>query len=116
MSVSAKRATMTTTLRAITAGKNWILANHESQWCSVPVKSRNNSVISTKTTAARIILIFFSILYLFSLLFTVYSHNHNAHLIEQPYRQSHHEERKCIRRRRDDSRHDEDRHDGMTAH
>ena len=53
---------MTTRLSASTAGKNWILASQPSQWCNVPEKSRKSRVTATKQRAARMTLIFLSIL------------------------------------------------------
>ena len=60
-----RKATMTT-LAASMAGRNCIFAIHPSQVCKVPVKSRNSSVMPVKKTAASAILIFLSIVDLFS--------------------------------------------------
>lgn len=55
-SVSRTNATTTPTLSASKAGKNCILASQPSHVWSVPVKSRNSSVISVKNTAANVTL------------------------------------------------------------
>ena len=54
---------MTTTFSANTASKNCILGIQLTQWCMVPVKSRNNSVMPMNITVASAILIFLSIKY-----------------------------------------------------
>ena len=59
--VRRRSPTITATLRARTAGRNWILASQPSQPCRVPVKSRNNRVMAVMQRAARMTLIFFSI-------------------------------------------------------
>ena len=51
----------TAKFRANTAGRNWISANHPNHACRVPVKSRNSSVIKTKTAAAAMMRIFLGI-------------------------------------------------------
>ena len=70
-SVNSTKPTTTPTLSAKTAGRNWIFAIQLNQWWAVPVKSRNSRVISAKNTTARIVLIFLSIMYLFSLIYLV---------------------------------------------
>ena len=117
---------MTTTFSANTASRNCSFGIQLTQWCMVPVKSRNNSVMPINITAANAILIFLSIKYLFSfsillfylftfLPFTRASHDLYADLIEQIYRQCDDKQRKHIRCRRDDGCYDEDGDDGMTA-
>ena len=46
------------TCMASSAGRNWIFAIHPNHAWIVPVKSRNNSVMSVKKIAAAMILIF----------------------------------------------------------
>ena len=50
---------------ANTAGKNWILANQPNHPCNVPVKSRNNKVMSTKQIIAKVSLIFRNMIILY---------------------------------------------------
>lgn len=64
--ISSKATTMK--FIAKMAGINCIFANHDNQWCNVPVKSRNINVIKMKKTPPSIILIFrniIKILYLY---------------------------------------------------
>ena len=104
---------MTTTFSANTASRNCSLGIQLTQWCMVPVKSRNNSVMPMNITVASVILIILSIKYcLVSVSYFDYLY---AQLIEQIYGQCHHEEGKDIGRWRDDGRYDEDGYDGMTA-
>ena len=51
------------TWSASTAGRNWMVAIHDSQAWSAPVKSRKSSVSSPKKRMARVSLIFLSILF-----------------------------------------------------
>ena len=60
--VSTTKKTITPMFNASTAGRNCIFANHPSQVCSVPVKSRNSPVMSTNTTRAQVNLIFRNII------------------------------------------------------
>ena len=104
---------MTTTFSANTASRNCILGIQLTQWCMVPVKSRNNSVMPINITVASAILIFLSIKYcLVSVSYFDYLY---AQLVEQIDGQCHHEEGKDIGRWRDDGCHNENRYDGMTA-
>ncbi len=57
-SVSSTRNTTTPTFSASTAGRNCILAVQPNQACSVPVKSRKNSVTAVKNRMASVSLIF----------------------------------------------------------
>ena len=61
MSVSSTKATMTTTFRANTAGRNWMRAVHPKKWCNVPLASRNNSVTISIMMVASVMRIFLNI-------------------------------------------------------
>ena len=64
--VSTARNSTTPMFSASTAGRNCIFAIHPNQVCSVPVKSRNNSVMSAKKMTARVSLMVRSINVLYS--------------------------------------------------
>ena len=66
MRVRIKSAATTAKLSARRAGRNCTFAIHPSHAWIVPVKSRNRSVTPMKKTDARMILIFLSIVSLFS--------------------------------------------------